>query len=100
VGATESEESLHHISENSHTGGVGTSFYVAPELSKQGKSHYNKKVDIYSLGIILFEMMHPPFRTYMERATVLGQLRKNTIVAPLDVLDVSISMAYDIYLYR
>lgn len=84
AGAVESEGSSHHFhTEDSHTGGVGTSFYVAPELQRQmGKTHYNKKVDIYSLGIILFEMTHPPFTTHMERCKTLSNLRLPEIVSP------------------
>jgi serine/threonine protein kinase len=31
---------------------------------------YDEKTDIYSLGIMLFEMSHPSFRTAMERTIV------------------------------
>ncbi len=50
-----------------HTGNLGSHFYMSPELIL-GKD-YNKKVDIFSLGIILFELYHP-FTTSMERAKV------------------------------
>lgn len=40
---------LHPVDE-SKTGAVGTALYVAPELNKGLKVHYNEKVDIYSLG--------------------------------------------------
>ena len=36
---------------------------------------YNVQADMYSLGIILFEMFHPPFETYMERSETLAKLR-------------------------
>lgn len=50
------------------TGGVGTTLYRAPEQegktsTLKGDGGYNMKADIYSLGIILFEMFHPPFET-------------------------------------
>lgn len=53
------------------TGGVGTAFYRAPEQegnqsrSSERKAHgsYNIQADIFSLGIILFEMFYPPFGT-------------------------------------
>lgn len=62
----------------SQTGYVGTSLYVAPELLKYAaKSIYSGKVDIYSFGIIFFEMCNPPFGTVHERIQVLGNLRKN-----------------------
>lgn len=64
------------------TGRVGTSLYVAPELEKAGKFFYNKKVDIYSLGIIFFEMCHGRFETRMERIQTLINLRKIEIILP------------------
>lgn len=49
---------------NSFTGRVGTALYIAPELTGNApKSIYNQKVDLYSLGIILFEMSSPPMST-------------------------------------
>lgn len=66
----------------SMTGGVGTTFYRAPEQegrtsasAAQGDSSYTVQADIFSLGIILFEMFYPPFPTYMERADTLTRLR-------------------------
>ena len=47
---------------------------MSPE--QRGRKQYSHKVDIYSLGIILFEML-VPFSTQMERVTVLSDLRKN-----------------------
>lgn len=65
------------------TGHVGTAMYVAPEINS-GKSttSYNQKVDIYSLGIIFFEMCFPPLQTGMERIKVLSSLRSKEIVIP------------------
>jgi len=37
---------------------------------------YNYKVDIYSLGVIFFELLNP-FTTEMERYQTLTQLRNN-----------------------
>ncbi|CAD8070428.1 unnamed protein product [Paramecium primaurelia] len=54
------------------TSGVGTFLYLAPE---QEQSQYDSKVDIYSLGIILFEMYYP-FKTDMERINYITQLRE------------------------
>ena len=36
---------------------------------------YDEKVDIYSLGIIFFEL-YQPFTTVMERACAIGRLKK------------------------
>ena len=38
---------------------------------------YDEKADMYSLGIIFFEMWHPKFDTYMERASTIASLRAN-----------------------
>ncbi|KAM8833485.1 eukaryotic translation initiation factor 2-alpha kinase 3 isoform 2-T2 [Synchiropus picturatus] len=55
-----------------HTGQVGTKLYMSPEqLSGNSYSH---KVDIYSLGLILFELLHP-FSTQMERVKTLTEVR-------------------------
>ena len=58
-------------SENDMTTGIGTSFYVSPEMLNANGTKYNQKIDMYSLGIIFFELMSPPFRTGMERIMVL-----------------------------
>lgn len=69
------------------TGKVGTTLYVAPELTeKASKSTYNQKVDMYTLGIILFEMIQPPFGTSMERAQTIMALRSSAIIIPESIL--------------
>ncbi|XP_053995290.1 eIF-2-alpha kinase GCN2 isoform X3 [Hylaeus anthracinus] len=69
------------------TGQVGTALYVAPELTtKAAKAIYNQKVDIYSLGIILFEMCYKPLTTGMERIKVLLNLRSKEIIIPTEML--------------
>ncbi|KAJ3395121.1 Eukaryotic translation initiation factor 2-alpha kinase 3 [Entophlyctis sp. JEL0112] len=52
----------------------GTFFYMAPELLD--RQVYTAKSDIYSLGIILFELFHP-FSTEMERVVSLTEIKKN-----------------------
>eukprot|EP01031_Cornospumella_fuschlensis_P028317 gene28317-34190_t len=96
-----SQSSMHE--QESLTAGIGTALYRAPELEnipgvtpadpsnpqQQGASpapikdphrgyttNYNDKADMYSLGIILFEMCVPPFQTGMERFMVLKELRE------------------------
>ena len=61
----------------SMTGKVGTALYVAPELGNRAgvRVKYSQKVDLYSLGIIFFEMCYKPLTTSMERVKVLGNLR-------------------------
>ncbi|KAL1916270.1 uncharacterized protein VTP21DRAFT_5887 [Calcarisporiella thermophila] len=62
---------------------VGTTFYVAPEMLDRMSlgTKYNQKVDIYSLGIIFFEICYK-FSTGMERAMTLRDLRKPEILFP------------------
>lgn len=68
---------------DSHTGQVGTALYVAPELSgKASKSTYNQKVDLYSLGVIFFEMCTAPSNTGMERIQTIAKLRQPEIILP------------------
>ncbi|SPQ95098.1 unnamed protein product (mitochondrion) [Plasmodiophora brassicae] len=55
---------------------VGTLLYIAPEVMNADivNFRYDSKVDMYSLGIILFEMWYP-FSTAHERVAVLQRLR-------------------------
>ncbi|RVX71085.1 hypothetical protein B0A52_03451 [Exophiala mesophila] len=54
--------------------GVGTKGYTAPELFHHGNK-YDARADMYSLGIIFFEMNYP-FSSDMERSVLLENLRK------------------------
>uniref|UniRef100_A0A2S2NJY9 non-specific serine/threonine protein kinase n=1 Tax=Schizaphis graminum TaxID=13262 RepID=A0A2S2NJY9_SCHGA len=75
--------------DTSQTGNIGTALYVAPELNILGpKAVYNEKVDIYSLGIIFFEMCHKQFSTDMERIKVLTDLRMNECILPTEFLKI------------
>lgn len=53
-----------------HTGDLGSHFYRSPELKLKQGGEYDQKVDVYSLGVIFFEL-HCLFDTNMERAKVL-----------------------------
>ena len=57
----------------SYTNAVGTQLYMSPE--QLNGQQYDSKVDIYSLGIIFFELL-VPFKTEMERVNVLSDVRK------------------------
>ncbi|KAL0074206.1 kinase-like domain-containing protein [Phycomyces blakesleeanus] len=54
--------------------GVGTRTYASPEQLAVPAQAYDEKVDIYSLGIIFFEL-YQPFTTGMERATAIDRLK-------------------------
>lgn len=58
-----------------HTNDAGTEHYMSPE--QLNKKAYNLKVDIYSLGVILFELL-VPFKTEMERDKTLTALRNHS----------------------
>ncbi|KAG7466333.1 hypothetical protein MATL_G00163870 [Megalops atlanticus] len=66
------------------TGMVGTALYVSPEVQGNTKATYNQKVDLFSLGIILFEMSYRPMTTASERISVLSKLRTEAIEFPED----------------
>lgn len=63
------------LKNNVHTAHVGTHLYMSPE--QMNGQIYNYKVDIYSLGIIFFELLIP-FFTDMERVVALSNV-KNSI---------------------
>ncbi|CAG5909364.1 unnamed protein product [Menidia menidia] len=65
-----------HGLDSNHTSGVGTFVYAAPEQLKG--SHYDSKSDMYSIGILAFELFEP-FGTEMERVRTLGDLREGKI---------------------
>lgn len=62
-------------SANDMTHSIGTTLYVAPELRSTSGISYNDKVDMYSLGIMFFEMCEP-FATTMERIRALQRVRE------------------------
>ncbi|KAI9746573.1 MAG: hypothetical protein M1818_000286 [Claussenomyces sp. TS43310] len=75
--ATNTAQSSHNM-----TTSIGTASYVAPEV-RSSVGTYNSKVDMYSLGIIFFEMCFPAATT-MERVHVLHDLRQVKPTLPQD----------------
>ncbi|KAF2589691.1 hypothetical protein F2Q70_00041134 [Brassica cretica] len=55
------------------TGQAGTYFYTAPEI-EQSWPKIDEKADMYSLGVVFFELWHP-FGTAMERHVILTNLK-------------------------
>lgn len=84
-----------HSSHNMTTS-IGTALYVAPEV-RSSVGIYNSKVDMYSLGIILFEMCYPPI-VGMERVHVLTELRQRQPTFPADFNVVERSVQAEIIL--
>lgn len=60
------------------TARVGTHTYASHEQLR-GKA-YDKSTDIFSLGVMLFELCHSSFATMMERCQVLQDLRDRHIL--------------------
>lgn len=57
-----------------HSLKVGTPMYTSPEQESGG--HYDHKTDIYSLGLIFYEML-VSFSTHHERYEHFGGIREN-----------------------
>ncbi|EME42826.1 hypothetical protein DOTSEDRAFT_53823 [Dothistroma septosporum NZE10] len=57
------------------TRSIGTAMYVAPELQSTSGTNYDAKVDMFSLGIMFFEMCQA-FSTAMERINELVRMRQ------------------------
>ena len=45
---------ISHSQRNNHTRSIGTCRYMAPEI---GKGNYGRQIDIYALGIMLYELL-------------------------------------------
>ena len=74
--------------ERNHETRVGTPLYMSPELLAHEK--YNSKSDIWSLGVMLFEMVYGvvPFPG-REEEDILGRIRKGkrTPVTDIEISD-------------
>ncbi|XP_035230595.1 eukaryotic translation initiation factor 2-alpha kinase 3-like [Stegodyphus dumicola] len=64
------------VSSTKYSANLGTAPYAAPEQQKQ--SRYNSKVDIYSLGIILIELLLV-LKTKMEHQRVIEKVLKGEL---------------------
>jgi len=71
-----------HIS-GDMTRSIGTASYVAPEIRSSVGGTYTSKVDMYSLGVIFFEMCYKPLPQGMERAKVVEGLRNKQPILPV-----------------
>lgn len=79
---TEYDDKSSNASPNAfqHTSGLGTIAYASPEQLNSGES-YDCRVDTFSLGVILLELLCP-FQTGMERAAAFRDIRSNTPKLP------------------
>jgi serine/threonine protein kinase len=69
-------------SASGHTESVGTFHYMAPEI---GRGSYGKEIDIYALGIVLFEMLtgHVPFDGESSQEIIMRHLTEDADVDAL-----------------
>ena len=87
---------------------IGTPLYMSPELYK--RELYDKKVDIWALGCILFEMLelNPPFRAntieHLSRKVKKGKYKKPICDYSTDIskiipklIEIDVSKRYSIY---
>ncbi|KAJ7220218.1 kinase-like domain-containing protein [Mycena pura] len=71
-----------HTSDPELTLEVGTRLYIAPEVQSRKRGPRNHaKADMYSLGIVFFEMNHK-FMTGAERIAVIEDLRQPLVIFP------------------
>jgi len=65
------------------TSGVGTALYIAPETieARHIRAKHLEKIDMYSFGIVLFEMFHK-MDTVHERIQIIKDLRSAEIKFP------------------
>jgi len=59
-----------------HTKNIGTLLYASPE--QLSENFYDYKSDIFSLGLVLFELMNP-FNTQMEKNLKFQELKKGIV---------------------
>lgn len=59
-----------------HTSNVGTLTYAAPE--QISRNNYDEQADIYSLGLILFELIYP-MKTFMEKKDLFDSIKAEKI---------------------
>jgi len=56
--------------------GVGTLLFMAPEAFR---GEYLDRTDMYSLGVVLYELLSAPFSSERERARMIDALRKGSL---------------------
>lgn len=67
---------------SAHTQSVGTVYYMAPEVAR---GRYGKEVDVYALGIILYELLtgHVPFEGETTGEILMKHLSEQPDLSPI-----------------
>ena len=65
------------LSNYGNTHGVGTDFYMAPEILKG--EEYNYKVDLWNIGIIIYRLYFGKFPFPVEKQALVIILKKKFI---------------------
>ena len=65
------------LSNYGNTHGVGTDFYMAPEILKG--EEYNYKADLWSIGIIIYRLYFCKFRFLVEKQALVNNNETNLI---------------------
>jgi translation initiation factor 2-alpha kinase 4 len=71
---------------------VGTSFYRAPEIDSH---NYNNKIDVYSLGIILIELLLIKCKTQAEKMMYIKEILENIKENKIEYIPYLITNRYD-----
>jgi serine/threonine protein kinase len=61
-----------------HSRKIGTKLYASPEQEGETDEEYDERTDIYSLGVIFFELWHP-FSDVQDRIQCLSKLKDGSI---------------------
>jgi hypothetical protein len=72
---------------------VGTSFYRAPEIDTH---NYNNKIDVYSLGIILIELLLKHCKTQAEKMMCMKEILENIKENKIESIPYLITNRYDV----
>lgn len=76
---------------------VGTPAYMSPEQADLEKTEFDARTDIYSLGVLLYELLvgHQPFDlTGMKLDEVVKKIRKETPIPPSDRINTDVDKLY------
>ena len=74
--ATSNGSELEKKSKSGMTGNIGTAWYSAPEILGKPSCAYGHEIDLFSLGLIFFEMCHAPLGTGHEKIEIFQKLRE------------------------